>query len=830
MSRSRELRVQPQHDHAAGGPVRASGSGVAVVGLLVLAAFLVLAPAGGGAKGQAPSTGQAPSGSTLVAAQLSAVEPRYVAIHVTPLDKALIAGESGILEVEVRLRDDAAPPGQRPTWDLDGPPPVMWVSSPSGSGVEFGAQPHPEKPGQQLLVKLEAPRDGSPVLTTWVKYTVDKRAKAAEHYLWFDVSVPLVAPDGSNIQDVGVARTAVRIDTHLSAKLLMLLVVAVVVFLFVIEWVRVDVVGILMMVLLPELGLLDAKYAFRGLSSNAVMAIIGVMIVSYSLNRVGLVSRVIEPLRNLVGQSVTRLIVAFSSLIAAVSSIMQNTGAAVLFLPAIRITAAKRMRISLFRVLMPIGMAAILGGTLTMIGTSPLILLNDLLPPGMQKFGFLELTPIGLALVVGGIAYLSTIGRVMLRKLSDGESGALLPIPSEVAGMGFECYEEICGPYEVYVPDGYQSDREPKDIVSIRRRSLVNIVAVSSGHGLKEMAPAPSTVLRPGLALCVYGPEVAIKAFVRDYKLVLQDEPRHFKNDIFDPAVAGTAEAVISPRSRLIGQTIRDIGFRETFGISALALHQDGKTYYQEMADRPLRSGDAIFIQGTWEQIQSLRKYHQNFIVISSVETEFQQPAKLKRALVCFLATLTLMLISSFYFQGRAYNPIPLSVCLMAGALGMVISKVLTIEEAYKAVDWRTVFLLSGLIPLGMALDQTGTAEWIARGIVGGLGERMTPMLLLTVLAVLSCGFTLVISNVGACTLLVPLGMSIAGKIGIDPRVAAIVVGLGVSNSFILPTHQVNALYMGPGNYRTKDYLKVGVFLSLIYIVILVAMTYIFYM
>jgi di/tricarboxylate transporter len=166
----------------------------------------------------------------------------------------------------------------------------------------------------------------------------------------------------------------------------------------------------------------------------------------------------------------------------------------------------------------------------------------------------------------------------------------------------------------------------------------------------------------------------------------------------------------------------------------------------------------------------------------------------------------------------------------MLGAVGMIVTKVATISEAYHAVDWRTVFLLGGLIPLGMAVDQTGTAQWIATGLVSALGSLMSPLLLLAVLACLSCAFTLVISNVGACTLLVPLGISIANHIGIDPRVAAIVVGLGVSNSFILPTHQVNALYMGPGEYQTRDYIKIGGILSLIYIVVLVAMTYVFYL
>jgi di/tricarboxylate transporter len=235
-------------------------------------------------------------------------------------------------------------------------------------------------------------------------------------------------------------------------------------------------------------------------------------------------------------------------------------------------------------------------------------------------------------------------------------------------------------------------------------------------------------------------------------------------------------------------------------------------------------------IHGTWEQFHALQDLHQNLIIISPYEKEFHKPEKARWAATCFVIALLLMVLSSFYFQTQPYNPIPLSVCLMVGALGMVLTRVLTISEAYRAVDWRTVFLLGGLIPLGMAVDQTGTAQWIAKGIVSGLGSFMTPLVLLVVLACLSCGFTMVISNVGACALLVPLGISIANQIGIDPRVSAVVVGIGVSNSFMLPTHQVNALYMGPGEYRSRDYLKIGGFLSLIYIVILVTMTYFFYM
>ena len=610
----------------------------------------------------------------------------------------------------------------------------------------------------------------------------------------------------------------------------MLLVVSAAVFLFIVEWVRVDVVAIAMMVLLPELGLLNSKDTFKGISSNAVIAIIGVMIISYGLNRAGLVNRMIQPMLKYVGKSSRRLTVLFSGMIAVISSVMQNTGAAVLFLPAIRLVTSFRLKIPISRVLMPIGMAAILGGTMTMIGTSPLILLNDILPAGMPRFSFLELTPIGLALVIGGVTYLSTVGMRFLAALPQSISGSLNGEGNHTAGGILDAYPLLKGPFEIYVPENYQPGALPQAVVEIRRNFMVNIVASAKSDGTCKIAPLPETEIRPGYILCGYGPIKAIHKFVKDYGLVLREEPECFKGNMFNPSLAGIVEGVVSARSSLIGRTIKEIRFRESFGINALAIHQSGKTYYRQLADRPLQAGDAVLVHGTWEQFHGLEELHQNLIIITPFEKEFHKPEKSGRALTCFLVSLALMILSSFYFQNRPYNPIPLSVCLMLGAVGMVLTRVITINEAYRSVDWRTVFLLGGLIPLGMAMDQTGTAAWIARGIVTGLGSLMSPLLLLIVLAVLSCGFTMVISNVGACTLLVPLGISLATQIGVDPRVAAIVVGIGVSNSFILPTHQVNALYMGPGEYRTKDYIKIGGGLAVIYIAVLVAMTYTFYL
>ena len=770
------------------------------------------------------------AGSGETSSQMS----NYVSIRLkTPL-QTLVAGGTGSFEIEASLNNTGKAGDNLLKWNQNAAfPVVISIASPSKSGISFIDRHHPDKPDHHHLVRFHLPPGNySKPITAKIDYTVKSDTKTGKHFFWFDVSAELIGAQNNEIHDVGVIKLPFEVDTHLRTKLLMLFVVGIAVFLFIMEWVRVDVVGILMMVLLPELNLVNAQDTFRGLSSNAVVAIIGVMIISYGLNRTGLVGRILQPLLGFVGKSAPRVVVIFSSLIAVISSVMQNTGAAVLFLPAIRLVASRKLKIPVSRILMPIGMAAILGGTITMIGTSPLILLNDILPQGMPKFSLLELTPIGLAIAAGGILYLSTIGMYFLSKRRDGEP---IKVQSSTCSTESESgimssYPKICGPYEILVPDHYQADEKPQEVVNIRRRFLVNIVAIGRDDGTHDIAPLPNTIIQPGFVLCVYGPEEAVRKFVSDYGLVLRNEPKVFKNTMFNPSIAGIVEVVISPRSNLIGETMKEIGFRATFGVNPLALHKDGVTIYKKMADIPLQSGDTILIHGTWEHFHTLLESHQNFIFITPFENEFHKPEKAGRAAVSFGIAFALMIFSSFYFQGRPYNPMPLSVCLMIGALCMIVSKVMTINEAYHSVDWRTVFLLGGLIPLGMAVDQTGTAAWIAKGIITSLGTLMTPKLLLVVLACLACAFSMVISNVGACALLVPLGVSMATQIGMDPRVAVIVVGIGVSNSFILPTHQVNALYMGPGEYRTKDYIKIGGLLSLLYITILVTMTYSFYL
>jgi len=597
----------------------------------------------------------------------------------------------------------------------------------------------------------------------------------------------------------------------LTTEMIMVMgMIGVAIFLFIVEWIRVDMVAILMTVSLPLLKLVTPKEAFSGFSSNAVISIIAVIIIGAGLDKTGLINRLVAPILRIAGNSSSRVILAMGGTVAVISSFMQNIGAAALFLPAIR-RVSRAMGIPLAKMLMPIGFCAILGGTITLVGCSPLILLNDLIAPfNLKPFQLFDVTPIGLALVLSGILFFIVFGRWVLPQ---GELEGISSEESTEAGNGGDIAEGAA--FELTTPADFTDFRDPLTIKMIRDAHGVSVVALAERDGIKHFSLAPETELRSDSTLVAYGSKNKIEQLASEQGMQIKDDLVLFKNEM-STSVSGTIEAVVAPRSVLIGKTLRQAHFWEQFQVNPIALFRSDKVFHSGLSDMELRSGDVLLLHGTWERFSILEAQH-NFIFTSPVQ-EIMKPEK---ALIAgFWLTLALVMVIGFKIQ--------LSVCLLTGAFGMIVCRVLTIDEAYQAVDWRTVFLLAGLIPLGIATEKTGTAAWIAHSILDIVGT-VPPVILLTVIAVLSTGFTLVISNVGATVLLVPLVLNMAMASGTDPRMAALVVGLATSNSFMLPTHQVNALYMGPGRYRSVDFMKAGGIMTILFIVVLIAMLGLFY-
>jgi len=592
--------------------------------------------------------------------------------------------------------------------------------------------------------------------------------------------------------------------------ILVMLMIGIAVFLFIVEWVRVDVVAIIMMVVLPLLHLVSPSEAFIGLSSNAVVSIIAVIIIGAGLDKTGLINSLVSPIVKIAGQSESRIIIGFSVAIAFISSFMQNIGAAALFLPALQ-RVGKSLKIPLSKLLMPIGFSCILGGTITLVGSSPLILLNDLMAPfKLKPFGMFDVTPLGMLLLASGILCFIFLGRFILPQGGGKED------QEKAADHKLDPIREIGEIYELRTSDDFTDYRDPIHIEDLKRRYLVNIVAVTTPPDSRIFSPVSDTVVRSGIDMLVCGRGKDVQRMAAEEGMRVKDQVEAFKNDMASQAPV-TVEAVVAPRSQFEGKTLDRINFQERFRISPMAIYRQGEVYRAEIGNMILRVGDAILIHGPVKRLQALQS-EGGLLFTTALDTESLRPEK--AILAAFWGAVALSMMMIFNIQ--------LSVSLMTGALGMILTRVLTIDEAYQSVDWRTIFLLAGLIPLGMATEKTGAAAWIAQTVLSMLGP-VSPIVLLSIIGLLATAFSLVISNVGATVLLVPLVINMAIAANADPRMAALVVGMATSNSFILPTHQVNALYMGPGHYRSIDFMKAGTLISVVFLVALIGGIYLFY-
>jgi di/tricarboxylate transporter len=590
------------------------------------------------------------------------------------------------------------------------------------------------------------------------------------------------------------------------------------IFLFVSEIVRVDVAAVVVMVLLglssliPGYpGLVPPHDLFMGFSSNAVIAIIAVMIMGAGLDKTGAMSILAGKILKIAGNTEQRIIFFISGTVAFISSFMQNIGAAALFMPVVA-RISRRTSIPLSRLLMPMGYSAILGGTMTMIGSSPLILLNDLiisanesLPQGVEKmntFSLFAVTPVGIALVASGILYFILFGRFVLPDIKTEVSE-----PVKTADYFERLYNIKGDAFELKVTD--ESPLAGKQVHELEQLdNAIPIIALRSGDETILEPPRDSTIWT-GDELVLIGGMQEIQTYADQYKLELKKDLETF-SEMLSQGVSGISEIVIPPGSTVIGKSLGDLRMRKSLGLSVLAVNRGGDVIRTGIRELTIKAGDALVIHSKWSDLLSVTK-DPRFLVITDFPREEVRPHKFIHALVFFIIALVLIL----------FTDLRLSIALMVGAIGMIVSGVLSVDEAYKAVGWQSVFLLASLIPLGVAVESTGTAAWIAQQTLHIMGD-VPVWLLQATIAILATIFTLVMSNVGATVLLVPLAVSIAVDVGANPAEFALIVALATSNSFFIPTHQVNALIMGPAGYSVVDFMKAGGLMTLVFLTVMI--------
>ncbi len=586
---------------------------------------------------------------------------------------------------------------------------------------------------------------------------------------------------------------------------IMILLIAIV--MFVTEVLRTDITAITIMLILPWLGLIEPMEAFSGLASNAVIAIIAVMIMGYGLETSGATAKLTGPILKLAGTEEKRLITVLSGSAGILSAFMQNIGVVALYLPIIR-RIKRKSGLSLSRILMPVGFAALLGGNLTMIGSGNLIILNDLLMQrGQSPLNLFSVTPIGLALLSAGVIYMVFLGRRILPSAEKDERNTQEKL--------IESWDLASTIFRGAVPEDSDLVGLSQESSQLWKKYNLFLVAIEEEEDVKY-APWRFTRFSSGQELLVLGSEENMKKFAENYGLFYSREGdyREKVDKKFGEAVF--AELMLPPRSEFTDNSIRELAVRKNYNVNPVMLIRGEQEITGDFSDFKLRPGDVIVIFGLPENIENLAD-KEDLVTLTSLEERTEKEEKPWLAFGLFLLSILLVILG---FQ--------LALALFTGALLMILLGIISVKKVYEAIEWQTVFLLTGLIPLGIAMEESGTADFLADRLLLLLADSPVIISLFAV-AILSSFFTLFMSNVASTVVLVPLVMKLGVETGIDPRGLALLAGVCASNSFILPTHQVNAFFMNAGDYTSKDYIKTGFFMTVIYLIIAVGLVYMLY-
>ncbi|MBN8715396.1 MAG: SLC13 family permease [Xanthomonadales bacterium] len=588
---------------------------------------------------------------------------------------------------------------------------------------------------------------------------------------------------------------------------------------FLFERIRADVVSLVVLVVLGLTGLVAPEDLFGGFSSDAVINVIATMILGAGLDRTGALNRLAGWLLRRAHGIERRLVLLASAVSGLNSAIIPNTSATALYLPvASRLTA--RTGISLSRLLMPMSAAIIMGGSLTMVGNSPLILLNDLLvsanasmPSGAAALTPLKIfapLPIGLALLAASLAYFHFFGDRVLR-----ESGDEAVTPARTQSYFARTYGIEGDIHELTVTaDSPLVGMSVGDAEALVDMPL--LLALRTGEE-SRLAPPADTRIWVGSVLGVMGSREQIADFAQKNFLRLSSRLRVFA-DLFNPARAGISEAVIPPTSNFIGKSQAQLRLRKQFGLSLLAINRDGKVLREDVRSVPLQAGDMLVLHSIWTDLAEAAR-SRDFVVVTDYPKDEQRPHKFKIAMAIFALSMLLALSSR----------IPTSIALMTGVAGMLVTGVLKIDEAYAAISWRTVFLMACLIPLGWAMDSSGAAAWVAGHSIERLPQGMPPWLIEIALALFTTAFSMVISHVGATIVLVPLAINLALAVNGNPTAFALVVALSASNNFITASNPSVSMITGPAGYSVRDMWRSGGPLTLLYTGVIVAMVNLLY-
>lgn len=554
--------------------------------------------------------------------------------------------------------------------------------------------------------------------------------------------------------------------------------------------VRVDIVALCVLVALFALSLITPEQALYGFANQATITIAAMFIISTGLVRTGLVEWAARQLDSLSGKKEVRLVLVLSLTAALLSAFIINTAIVAIFIP-VAMVLAKSRRIASSRVLIPLSFASQFGGVCTLIGTSTNLIVNSIaVSKGMEPFGFFEFAPLGLAMAGAGIVYLITVGHWLLPvRRGETEQVDKYRLADYLAEMRVNPGSPLIG-----------QTWEKSKITNETKVELTNLL-----RDVKAVSRPAVTKIRENDILLLHGNVDQIIEMQGKYGLTMVKDARVGDKDLSAHNMK-LSEVVIPPKSNLIGRTLQEAAFFRRHRLTVLAVQRRGKTLRERLADIELKENDTVLLQGHKDDIAHIMK-SPNAIVTNELTDLYLRK---NRAFMALAVLLILVVLTTL-------DVIPIMLAAIIGAVGMVVTRCITIEEAYNSIDWKIIFLLAGILPLGLALEESGAALWLVNNVLEPL-SGYGPVLILAILYLITALLTEAMSNNAAAAILAPIAFTTAISLNIDPRPLLIAITFAASTSFATPIgYQTNTMVYSPGGYRFTDFTRVGGPLNLIF-------------
>jgi di/tricarboxylate transporter len=561
-----------------------------------------------------------------------------------------------------------------------------------------------------------------------------------------------------------------------------------------------DIVALLAILALLLSRTLSLSDALAGFSNPVVITIASIFLITAGLTNTGVAAKIGEYLFRIAGKNEARLVAVTMGAAAILSLVMNNIASASVLLPSLS-SISRRSGISSSKLMIPLSFGTILGGMATLFTTINLLANDALHQSGLVPFSFWDFFRIGSILSVAGIVFMVTLGRRVLpnhhkqRTLQEQRSAESLVDLYRLDNLIFKAP----------IPAGSSLDGKSIAESQLGSDCQLAILGVLRGQRIKP-APGIGEILHAGDSLVVEGEQNHLEAAQKQFGLVFQPAGMDSSIELEDPYI-GIVEVLISPRSGNVGRSLREIRFRQKYGLTVLAIMREGKSILHGVPDTPLRFGDALLVQGPRTRIGMLKEERDFIVLEDSGRTEnIGRPDKAPWALIGIGLMLAL----------AGFGIVSIATASLLGALVMTLSGVLKTDEGYQAIEWKAVVLVGGMLSLGTALAQSGAADLLSSNFLHALSPLGN--------AALPAGFFLIsmfmaqiLSGVATAVLILPVALSAAAQMNVSAYPVIMMIVLGASCAFLTPiSHPVNVLVMCPGGYKFSDFARVGCCLSII--------------